>query len=58
MTRDQELILIELGLDTLIASVKTKKRKSKKGRKWSKQQHKKFADSMKKTWNKKREQNK
>ena len=56
MTRQQELKLIEIGLDALLKELKPK-RKAKRGRKWTKEQHKKFAKSMTRTWAKKRAKN-
>lgn len=55
MTRKQELYLIKIGLETVLdkliqESQPKPKPQTKKQRKWSKEQHRKFADSMKKVW--------
>ena len=56
MTRQQELQLIELGLDTLLGKIKTKRKyKKHNGKiKWSKERHKKYAETMAKRWGKNR----
>lgn len=61
-TRAQELALIELGFQTLLANLtegkvvkkETPKRTVKKGRKWSDSQRKKYSKSMKAYWMKKK----
>lgn len=61
LTRKQELTLIDLGLKQIINNLtKPKKRgpykkeKKVKGRKWSAQQRKRFVNTMRKVWAKKR----
>ena len=62
LTRKHELLLIDLGmrqvLDNLLPKPKAKKKVATKtiGRKWTKAQRKKFAESMKKKWTAKRKQ--
>ena len=57
MNRKQELYLIQLGLETLlnkvIAPPKPKKEKKFRKAKWTKAQHKKYAETMAKKWGKK-----
>lgn len=58
MNRKHELFLIDLGLQTLLNQMVGKpKKKSKvkpKTRKWTKEQHEKYAATMKKKWDGKR----
>lgn len=60
MNRKHELFLIDLGLQTLLnqmvgkPSKKAKKEKKPKTRKWTKEQHEKYAATMKKKWDGKR----
>lgn len=72
LTRKQELLLIDLGLRWLLEHLpsnvvssdgeilpkekKVSKPKRKK-RKWSPEQHKKFARTMKKIWKERKEEN-
>jgi hypothetical protein len=53
LNRKQELKLIDLGLQSLINGLITTK-STDKCRKWTKNQHKKFAASMAKKWTAKR----
>lgn len=60
MNRKHELFLIDLGLQTLLnqmvgkPSKKEKKERKPKTRKWTKAQHEKYAETMKKKWEQKR----
>ena len=57
MNRKHELYLINLGLETLLERVSTKhtiaKKNGKKKGKWTKKQHKKFAETMSRKFSKK-----
>jgi hypothetical protein len=61
MKRSHELFLINLGLEALLEKatakpvVKKVEKKSKK-KKWTKAQHKKYAETMAKKWGKKQSQ--
>ena len=57
MTKSLELELMKLGLKTLLNKFQNQTivKRQKKGKKWSKEQYKKFAKSMAKTWEKKRD---
>jgi len=62
MKRSHELFLINLGLETLLEKAvgkpvaKVKKPGKPKGKKWTKAQHKKYAETMAKKWGKKQSQ--
>lgn len=58
LTRKQELLLIDIGLATLVNNLSKptpikKENGGAKKRKWSKERHKKYAETMAKKWNKK-----
>lgn len=55
MTKQLQAELIKLGLKYLLAEMNRKRESKKKGVKWSKKRHKKFAETMAKKWSKKRE---
>lgn len=61
LTRKQELYLIDLGLETLLSKLVVPRKstvipwnKGKKGLKWSKERHAKYAKTMEKKWGKNR----
>lgn len=71
LTRKQELVLIDLGLRWLLehlpqnvvasdGEILPKKKKvskvKRKKRKWSPEQHKKFANTMKKVWERRKKE--
>lgn len=64
LTKKQEAALVNLGLNTLLNSATTERasvvhkkkdnRPRKTSRKWSKAQHKKYAETMARKWDSKR----